>query len=65
MRRSELKPGWVHGVALAICFFGWLGLSLCFDGMATIDRAARALSAAYLFTTAMAVVDLAVWAYRR
>jgi hypothetical protein len=65
MRQSELKPSWVHGVALAICFFGWVGLSLYFDGMATMDSAARALSAACLFTTAMAIVDLAVWAYRR
>ena len=65
MRKIELRPGWVHGVALAICFFGWVGLSIYFDGISAIQRPAHALSAAYLFTTAMALLDLAVWAYRR
>ena len=65
MRKSELNPAWVHGVALAICFFGWIGLAVYFDGVVSAEQVSRALSQAILFTTLMAAVDLGMWAYRR
>ena len=65
MFKTELSPVWVHGVALAICFFGWIGLAACFDGIAGGDQAARALSQAFLFTSLIAGLDLGIWAYRR
>lgn len=65
MRKSEINPLWVHTIAMAICFFGWIGLTLFFDGIATRDQAARSLSQAVLFTSLMAGIDLGIYAYRR
>ena len=65
MRKIELSPAWVHGVAMAICLFGWIGLTLVFDGIANGEEATRALSQAVLFTSVMAACDLGICSYRR
>jgi len=65
MRKTKLSPVWVHGVALAICFFGWIGMAVFFDGIEGGDQAARALSQAFLFTSLIAGLDMGIWAYRR
>ena len=65
MGSKELSPGWVHGVALAICFFGWIGLTLIFDGIDDTEQAMRAFSQAILFTSLMAAIDIAIWVYRQ
>ena len=65
MRKTELSPLWSHGVAMAICFFGWIGLTLFFDGITTRDQAVDALNGAVLFTSLMAALDLGICAFRR
>ena len=65
MSKTELSPMWVHGGALAICFFGWIGLTLFFDGIADRQQAIRAITQATLFTSLIAGVDLGIYSYRR
>ena len=65
MRKAGLSPVWGHGVAMAICFFGWIGLTLLFDGINSRYEAAHTLSEAVLFTSLMAALDLGICALRR
>lgn len=58
------SPAWDHGVPLAIYFFGWMGLTLYFDGIANSEQAIRVLWEAVLFTSMMAAVDLGISVYR-
>lgn len=65
MRTTELSPAWIHGIAMAICFCGWMGLTLFFDGIRNTEQATHALAEAVLFTSLMAGIDLGIYAYRR
>ncbi len=60
MLKIELSSAWVHGVAMAICFFGWIGLTLFFDGIPNREEASRVLSEAVLFTSLVAALDLGI-----
>ena len=64
MRNMETSPAWDHGIALAICFFGWIILTLMVEGIRSRAEASHTVSKAFVFTVFMAIVDLGIWAYR-
>jgi hypothetical protein len=65
MRKTEMSPAWGHGITVAICFFGWILLTLFVDGIRTKAEASHTISEAIVFTALMGAVNVGVWASRR
>jgi hypothetical protein len=61
MRKMGISPAWGHGITIAICFFGWILLTIFVDGINTQAEASRAVSEAIVFTALAGIVHVGIW----
>jgi hypothetical protein len=62
MHETEISPAWGYGITVAICFFGWILLTIFVDGINTRAEASRAVSEAIIFTALAGVIPGGIWA---